>query len=61
MSILLDFQFLVVLNLLVCLVWPASVPYRTTLNNAISIIVLILTILAVLFDIVFLVLKVFVH
>lgn len=61
MGILLDFQFLAILSLLVSLVWPISGPYRTTPNNAVSVIILILTVVAVLFDGVFLVLKVFVH
>lgn len=61
MGILLDFQFLAILNLFVGLLYPATGPYRTARYDAASIIMLILTILAVLFDVVFLVLKVFVH
>jgi len=64
MSILLDFEFLVILNLLLWGAWYTSEAYRTSPNkgaNAVSIIIIVLEAIAVLFDIVFLVLKVFVH
>lgn len=64
MNILLDFQFLVVLNLLLWGAWYTSESYRTSPNkgsNAVSIMIIILEAIVLLFDIVFLVLKVFVH
>ena len=64
MSTLLNFEFLVILNLLVTLAWPATGPYMGTRTatdgarwsgmNALSIIMLILTVIAVILDIVFL-------
>jgi hypothetical protein len=57
MSTLLDFNFLVILNLFVVLLWPASAPYASDRRGAIGLIVLVLTVIAVLMDIVFLVLK----
>jgi uncharacterized membrane protein len=55
---LLDFEFIVVLNLFVGLLWPASGPYRSVSSGAIAIIMIILTIIAIVLDIVFLVLRV---
>ena len=57
MSTLLDFDFLVILNLLVLLLWPASSPYAGDRRNALGLIILILTVIAVVLDIVFIVLK----
>ena len=57
MSALLDFNFLAILNLLVLLLWPASSPYVVDRRSAVGIIILLLTIIAVVFDIVFLVLR----
>lgn len=63
MGVLLDFQFVVVLNLLVLALWPASSPYlapRTAdagsrfPTSPIYIILAVLTALAVILDIVFL-------
>ncbi len=54
MSTLLDFQFLVILNLLVIALWPASGMYTGTRANVLSIIMIILTVIAVVLDIVFL-------
>lgn len=57
MSIALDFNFLVVLNLLIVVLWPATGNYSATRNNAINVIMLILTVIAVVFDIVYLVIR----
>lgn len=57
---LLDFSFLVILNLLVLLLWSAGDPYTTDRRNVLGIIVLVLAIIAVIVDIAFIVLK-FVH
>jgi len=54
MSTLLDFQFLVILNLLVIALWPASGMYTGTRANVLSMIMIILTVIAVVLDIVFL-------
>ena len=64
MDTLLDFQFVAVLNLLIIVLWPATGPYMGTRTatdgarwsgmNALSIIMLILTVIAVILDIVFL-------
>ncbi len=56
MSIFLDFQFLVVLNLFALLLWPASEPYAGDRRNAVGVIILILTVIAVVADVFFLVL-----
>jgi len=55
MSTLLSFQFLAILNLFVLLLWPASGRYDGARAGAIGIIMLILTVIAVVFDIIFLV------
>lgn len=60
MGTLLDFNTLVVLNLLVILLLHAGEPYTTDRRNVLGVIVLILAVIAVLADIVFIVLK-FVH
>ncbi|HEX3640109.1 MAG TPA: hypothetical protein VHV10_02340 [Ktedonobacteraceae bacterium] len=57
MSILLDFSFLTILNLFVLLLWPASTPYVGDRRNALGVIILVLTVIAVLADIVFIVIK----
>jgi hypothetical protein len=54
---LLDFQFLVILNLFVGLIWWISGPYRGTRSDVPSIIITVLAVVAVVLDIVFLVLK----
>lgn len=56
MSTLLSFNFLAILNLFILLLWPASGHYSGARASVIGIIMLILTIIAVVFDIVFLVL-----
>jgi len=67
MSTLLDFNFLVILNLFVLLLWPSAsylaVPSPATPDkrSTISWLVLIVTIIVVLGDIFFLVLKMFGH
>jgi hypothetical protein len=61
MNNLLNFEFLAILNFLVLLFWPASVPYREKPSSVFSIIAIILTVIAVFLDIVFLVLKVAAH
>lgn len=57
MNLLLDFQLLVILNLFVLLLWPVTTPYTTNRRDAVSIIMLGLTILVILGDIYYLVLK----
>jgi hypothetical protein len=57
MSTILNFEFLVILNLLVIVLWPASGTYEGTRSNALNIIMVILTVIAVLFDIAFIVLR----
>jgi len=54
MSSLLDFQFLAILNLLVIALWPVSGTYTGTRASLLSIIMIILTVIAVVLDIVFL-------
>ncbi len=54
MSTLLDFQFLAILNLLVIALWPVSGTYTGTRASLLSIIMIILTVIAVVLDIVFL-------
>jgi hypothetical protein len=66
MSILLNFEFLAILNLFMLLLWPSAsylaVPPTTPdKRSAISWLVLIVTIVVVFGDIVFLVLKMFGH
>lgn len=58
---LLDFEFLVILNLFILLLYPATGPYRTARYDVASIIMIILTIIAVVLDVAFLVLKAVVH
>jgi hypothetical protein len=53
MHSLLDFNFLAILNLFVIVLWPASGRYSGTRSNVLGIIMLILTIIAVVLDIVF--------
>ena len=60
MSALQDFNFLVILNLLVLILWHVGEPHTTDRRNVLGIIVLILAAIAVVADIVFIVLK-FVH
>ena len=57
MTGLLNFNFLAILNLFVLLLWPASGTYSGARQSAVGIIMLILTIIAVVLDIVFLVLQ----
>jgi hypothetical protein len=54
---LLDFNFLSILNFLVLLCWPATGRWVGTRSDALGIIMLILTIIAVMLDIVFLALR----
>ncbi len=54
MATLLNFNFLVILNLLVLLLWPASGTYAGDRRNVLSIIMVILTVIAVVIDVVFL-------
>jgi len=54
MHVLLDFNFLVILNLLVLLLWPASGASLGDRRSVLAIIMIILTIIAVVIDIVFL-------
>ena len=58
MHTLLDFNFLVILNMLVLLLWPASAPYAGDRRSVLSIILVILTVIAVLIDIVFLAIRI---
>lgn len=60
MGVLSDFNFLVILNLLVLILWNAGEPYTTDRRSVLGVIVLILAVIAVVADIVFIVLK-FVH
>lgn len=60
MGALQDFNFLVILNLLVLILWHAGEPHTTDRRNVLGVIVLILAVIAVIADIVFIVLK-FVH
>lgn len=57
MSHLLDFNFLAILNLFVLLLWPASGTYTGVRRDVIGVIMLILTVIAVVLDIFFIVLK----
>ena len=54
---LLDFNFLVILNLLVIVLGAAGAVYTGGGRNVLSIILLILAVVAVVFDIVFIVLR----
>jgi uncharacterized membrane protein YdbT with pleckstrin-like domain len=58
MSSLLNFEFLAILNLFVILLWPASGRVTGERSSVIGVIMLILTLIAVVLDIFFLVLKV---
>jgi hypothetical protein len=58
MATLLDFTFLTILNLFVIILYPATTPYRKAAYDAVSIIMIILTAIAMILDIIFLVLKV---
>lgn len=58
MKTLLDFNFLVILNLLVLLLWPASGASIGDRRSVLSIIMIILTVIAVVIDIVFLAIRV---
>jgi hypothetical protein len=57
MKTLLDFNFLVILNLLVLLLWPASGASAGDRRNVLSIIMVVLTVIAVVVDIVFLAIR----
>ncbi len=57
MKTLLDFNFLVILNLLVIVLWPASGAYPGTRANVLTVIMVILTVIAVVIDIVFLAIR----
>ena len=57
MKTLLDFNFLVILNLLVLLLWPASGAVVGDRRNVLSIIMVVLTVIAVVVDIVFLAIR----
>lgn len=54
---LLDFDFLAILNLLLIVAWPATSVYAGVRSSAMSIVMVILTIVAVILDIVFLALR----
>lgn len=54
MHTLLDFNFLVILNLLVLLLWPASGASASDRRSVLNIIMVFLTAIALLIDIVFL-------
>lgn len=54
---LLNFEFIVVLNLFVALLWPATGTYAGTRKDVVGIIMVILTVIAVVLDIFFLVLS----
>lgn len=56
MGTLLDFQFLVILNLFVLLLWPVIGTYTGPRRNALDVIMLILAVIAIVVDIVFIVL-----
>lgn len=58
MKTLLDFNFLVILNLLVLLLWPASGASAGDRRSTLSIIMVILTVIAVVVDILFLAIRV---
>jgi hypothetical protein len=57
MHSLLDFDFVAILNLFVILLWPASGTYAGAQKNVVGVIMLILTVIAVILDIFFLVLR----
>ncbi len=57
MHSLLDFEFLVILNLFVIALWPASGTYQGTRSNVLNIIMVIITVITIVLDIVFLVLR----
>ena len=57
MHTLLDFQFLAILNLFILMLWPASGTYAGARKDVVGIIMLILTVIAVVLDIFFLVLR----
>jgi hypothetical protein len=62
MGVLLDFNFLAILNLFVLLLWPSFVPLvATDKRTALNLIMVIITVIVVLGDIFFLVLKVTGH
>lgn len=61
MSQLLNFEFLAILNLFVLLLWPASGTYTGERRSVVGIIMLILTVIAVILDIFFIVLKLVGH
>lgn len=54
MATLLNFNFLIILNLLVLLLWPAAGAYVADRRNVLAIILIILTVIAVVIDIVYL-------
>lgn len=58
MSRWINFEFLAILNLFVLLLWPASGTYGGTRKDVMGVMVLIITIIAVILDIVFIVLHV---
>lgn len=58
MKTLLDFNFLVILNLLVVLLWPASGASVSDRRSVLSIIMVILTVIAVVIDIIFLAIRI---
>jgi hypothetical protein len=57
MKTLLDFNFLAILNLLVIVLWPASGAYAGARANVLNIIMVILSVIAVVIDIVFLAIR----
>jgi hypothetical protein len=57
MNALLGFNFLVILNLFVIVLWPASGQYSGARSSVVGVIMLILTVIAVVLDIFYLVLK----
>ncbi len=54
MATLLNFNFLVILNLLVLLLWPAAGSYVADRRSVLAIILVLVTVVAVLIDIVYL-------
>lgn len=51
---LLNFNFLAILNLMIIILWPATGTYTGTRSSVFRVIMIILTIIAVVLDIVFL-------
>lgn len=56
MSQLLSFNFLVILNLFVIVLWPASGSYHGTRSDVLYVIMIIFTVIAVVLDVIYMVL-----